>query len=520
MSKLYSVLIVDDESILRNGLKYICDWEKEGFQLIGEASNGREALDIIKREEPNIVITDLIMPEIDGVELIKIIKNDYPNIKVLVLSNVSDFEHVKYTFKYGVNDYLLKTEASAENILPVLKNMINEIGDIDNSKKKKDEMLILESELLNILENRDIENKDIYKIKEYFNFNNFYIMASEFYELEDGYLYLNDIKVKINNIIKEYLEINTYVTLFIKTKLIIVINYDKFKDIKLNYTLKGLAKVLVESFNIKPFILSENVDNILSLSTIYNDVVNVIGKSIYFDTFFIDRNEINKDYKIIKFDYDTFNSYIGRLDFKKSIEIINDYFELIKENVFMDEYDLKKFSQNLIYNALNTLENIETDLMNISRKKIILFKKIDTARSFNEILNIVIDTFSEIEKASINNLNSKSNTYIIKMVKDYVDKNYKEDISVSTIASDLSINYNYLSYCFKNETNENLSSYINKIRIEKAKFYLEDIQIPIANISEMVGFSEHNYFSKIFKKYTSLTPSEYRRMAKINAKKR
>ena len=109
MKELYSVLIVDDESILRNGLKHICDWEEEGFQLIGEAANGKEALEIIKDKEPNIVITDLIMPEIDGVELTKIIKKDYPNTKVLVLSNVSEFEYVKDTFKYGIHDYLLKT---------------------------------------------------------------------------------------------------------------------------------------------------------------------------------------------------------------------------------------------------------------------------------------------------------------------------------------------------------------------------------------------------------------------------
>ncbi|MBD7915758.1 helix-turn-helix transcriptional regulator, partial [Clostridium sp. Sa3CUN1] len=133
---------------------------------------------------------------------------------------------------------------------------------------------------------------------------------------------------------------------------------------------------------------------------------------------------------------------------------------------------------------------------------------------------IVIDTFKYIDDLSQNSLNSKNNTYIIKIVKDYVDKNYRNEISVATISKDLNINYNYLSYCFKNETNENLSSYISKIRVEKAKIYLEDFKIPIADISEMVGFSEHNYFSKIFKKYTSFTPTEYRRLVKINDKKR
>ncbi|MDB1940524.1 AraC family transcriptional regulator [Clostridium tertium] len=221
-----------------------------------------------------------------------------------------------------------------------------------------------------------------------------------------------------------------------------------------------------------------------------------------------------------KFDYDSLNSYIGKLNFTEVINLVKEYFYSLKENVCIDEYDLKKFSQNLIYNALNTIESLDSELINISRKKIILFKQIDIARSFDEIIKIVVETFKYIEELSKNKLDSRNDNFIIKIVKDYVDKNYRDEISVASISKDLNINYNYLSYCFKNETNENLSSYISRIRIEKAKLYLEDLKIPISNISEMVGFSEHNYFSKIFKKYTSVTPSEYRRMAKLNDKKR
>ena len=96
MNSFYKVLIVDDESILRNGLKHLCNWEDEGFKLIGEAANGKEALEIIKDKEPNIVITDLIMPEMDGIELAKIIKRDYPKVKVLVLSNISKNTFIIY----------------------------------------------------------------------------------------------------------------------------------------------------------------------------------------------------------------------------------------------------------------------------------------------------------------------------------------------------------------------------------------------------------------------------------------
>ncbi|MDB1942584.1 response regulator, partial [Clostridium tertium] len=220
MKELYSVLIVDDESILRNGLKHICDWEEEGFQLIGEAANGKEALEIIKDKEPNIVITDLIMPEIDGVELTKIIKKDYPNTKVLVLSNVSEFEYVKDTFKYGIHDYLLKTEASAESIVPILKNMIDEIHYIDNKNKRIDKTEKLENDLTSLILYRRIDDNDLASLEEYFYMNNFYVMMTEMYQLDEEYVDLKEIHCEIKNKFNNVMNENPYIVLLIKNKLI------------------------------------------------------------------------------------------------------------------------------------------------------------------------------------------------------------------------------------------------------------------------------------------------------------
>lgn len=520
MKELYSVLIVDDESILRNGLKHICDWEEEGFQLIGEAANGKEALEIIKDKEPNIVITDLIMPEIDGVELTKIIKKDYPNTKVLVLSNVSEFEYVKDTFKYGIHDYLLKTEASAESIVPILKNMIDEIHYIDNKNKRIDKTEKLENDLTSLILYRRIDDNDLASLKEYFYMNNFYVMMTEMYQLDEEYVDLKEMHYEIKNKFNNVMNENPYIVLLIKNKLIVVINYDKYKNIKLKKDINLIAEDIMKEFNVKTFVISDSIEKISEIYLAYDECIRISKKAIYFNKALIGIKDIKESNVTTKFDYDSLNSYIGKLNFTEVINLVKEYFYSLKENVCIDEYDLKKFSQNLIYNALNTIESLDSELINISRKKIILFKQIDIARSFDEIIKIVVETFKYIEELSKNKLDSRNDNFIIKIVKDYVDKNYRDEISVASISKDLNINYNYLSYCFKNETNENLSSYISRIRIEKAKLYLEDLKIPISNISEMVGFSEHNYFSKIFKKYTSLTPSEYRRMAKLNDKKR
>lgn len=520
MNSFYKVLIVDDESILRNGLKHLCNWEDEGFKLIGEAANGKEALEIIKDKEPNIVITDLIMPEMDGIELAKIIKRDYPKVKVLVLSNISEFEYVKGSFKYGIHDYLLKTEASPESMLPILKSMTKEIDESYLNQNQYNEEKVLEDSIVDLILGKEVDKDSLEKLLEYFSLENYYLVVSEIYQEEENYLSLENVKKEIKSKVTEALGDYIKIVIFIKNKIVIIVNYDKYKQVKVLRDIENATKVLFESYDISPFTLSEGRSIKNNLHYSYEEALNLKNKLIYFDKYLITKNDIKERSIKIKFDYDSFNSFIGRLDFNECINMIKKYLYIIKENTYMEEYALKKFCQNLIYNALSSLENYDSELINISKKKIILFKKIDISRSFDEIMNIVIDTFNYIDNLSQNSLDSKNNSYIIKIVKEYVDKNYKYEISVATISKDLNINYNYLSYCFKNETNENLSSYISRIRVEKAKIYLEDFKIPIADISEMVGFSEHNYFSKIFKKYTSFTPTEYRRMVKINDKKR
>ena len=127
MKEIYKVLIVDDEGILRNGLKHLFSWEEHGFLIVGEASNGEEALSLIKQLQPHIVITDIVMPIMDGVDLVKHISKDYPHIKTIVLSSFSEFKYVREAFKYGTSDYLLKPTLKASDLLFLLQNLCKEL---------------------------------------------------------------------------------------------------------------------------------------------------------------------------------------------------------------------------------------------------------------------------------------------------------------------------------------------------------------------------------------------------------
>jgi len=114
------LLIVDDEILIRQGIKHYINWEQEGFDIVGEAAHGKEALELIEVVKPDIILTDIVMPIMDGEELTRILKEKYPQIGVIVLSSFGDFDYVRSTFQNGVLDYILKPKLNSDSLLTAL----------------------------------------------------------------------------------------------------------------------------------------------------------------------------------------------------------------------------------------------------------------------------------------------------------------------------------------------------------------------------------------------------------------
>lgn len=129
MSTYCRILIVEDEYLTRQGIKGMIHWEQEGFQIVGEASNGEEALARIEELKPQIVLTDVVMPVMDGIALTQAIQERYPEIRVIVLSGYSDFEYVKSIFQHGAVDYILKPTLNQQELLATLCKAAGQIPD-------------------------------------------------------------------------------------------------------------------------------------------------------------------------------------------------------------------------------------------------------------------------------------------------------------------------------------------------------------------------------------------------------
>ena len=132
MSKNYcKVLIVEDEFIMRQGIKHMLEWEKEGFTIVGESTNGQEALDLIEKLKPNIIISDIVMPILNGVDFSKVVQKRYPDLQIIILSSYDNFEYVKDTLLSGAVDYILKPTLNPEQLLVTLKKAVDRIPGLE-----------------------------------------------------------------------------------------------------------------------------------------------------------------------------------------------------------------------------------------------------------------------------------------------------------------------------------------------------------------------------------------------------
>ena len=159
---MYSILIVDDEPIVKIALRSILPWEEHGFSICGTASNGLEALPLIEQHHPDVIITDLKMPEMDGLELIRTLKEKNCPGEILVLSNYEDFDSVRSALLLGAADYLLKIKIQPDTLLACLNKTVEKLKDraprhLETEKKDQEENI---SKLLLEFFQKDVKLSD------------------------------------------------------------------------------------------------------------------------------------------------------------------------------------------------------------------------------------------------------------------------------------------------------------------------------------------------------------------------
>lgn len=501
------VLIIDDEMITRQGIKHMIVWENEGFQIIGEATNGQEGLELIQKQKPDIVLADIMMPVMNGIDFSFILHEKYPEIQLIMLSSYDDFEYVKASLFNGAVDYVLKPTLNPEILLTALNKAVHNIAGMKLNRKA--EVSVdhqLERYLLGYQDALDVS-----AFREKFPYKHYCIMAIDLKLACDNNKGLMERIVGwISRAWREGHEYK-YISIFIEDEILCyVFNYLKKDEHDLKTDIQNMADKVENVTERALFVLSESFLDFTSVKAQYqNAVIPCLKQKFYFsDRNLIMTSEFSAEQEIKRFEYDRFTELLGAKRYDKAMTILKDYTAYLCSCMY-DEYLAKNLVKNLLYNFLMSADDcgISSEML-----KGEYFKKIDAADDADSFMKCCKSIFQEFE--TVYDAIGVNNDRRIQEIKNYIWEHSGEKLDLTEIATVFGFNYHYISSYFNQHISEGFSGYLNKIRIEKACVLLKDKKIPIADISGEVGYSDHGYFCRVFKKHTGKTPSQYRRSLK------
>ncbi|WP_289128719.1 response regulator [Clostridium saudiense] len=522
---MINILIVDDEPFIRQGLKILINWNFYGYNIIGEASNGNEAIKFVEKNKVDLIISDIKMPEMDGLGLAKNIYEKYNRkIKCIMLSGYYEFEYAKKAIKYGVKEYVLKPIEREEliGILISLKEEYEKERKSDNIKARN-EKVIYEGYLNRILCN-NYSDDDINYVNKYIRYKNYlrYINI-EIYSNENSEEIKTCNKSKVYNKLRQWLGEKNYYNIV----------YDIIKEDKIDGIGLIFSSVLAEEFGINEQQYIEKVKEVLNSSNEYTcrlligkkvEALSEIGisyNSLYMikilqgdtsvkDIFYYDDIDSKKS-----IDYNLINTNIAKLI--KSIEDsdvvkIEDYINLFYGAFNNDTNNLKIIKIYIDYLLCNLINIIKESNSSMNEEKALEY--ID-AKLFNNIITsgtaYDLKIFCVEVSAYIKDLRSNSMHNILALIDKEVSENYMQPLTLKYLSEKYYLNTAYLGQLFKKNYNKSFKDYLNDYRIEKASLILKRSNEKIYKIAEDVGYNNTDYFISKFVQIKGVTPLQYRK---------
>lgn len=529
--KRWSLLIVDDEFRIGMLIQKLIKWDTFDLNCIGLANNGEQALEIIKSQKPDIVITDIRMPKINGLDLIRMTKKIYPNTKFVVISGYKEFDYAYKALKYGVEDYLLKP-INEEKINLLINKIIDDLAtskgkEIENLSMRKtidqSKKIIKENLLKTIIENdENLDESEYHPLPkgEYYQGINIKLDYSN-YEMKDD----NQDKRTIEQVIgiSENLLHNVATEVLICEKeylnIFCLLSYPKTHEkdirdsineilIKIKEHLMGFEYYEVtigvgkkkDSFGDIRFSITEAqlaIGNRIQAGTGKLILADLIIPAIK-DRSILSLNEYQKE--II--------SCIDTYSKEKISLIIKQIFKALISMKNIDYSQYYHISDELIDLFFNNIGIQKEDLQKLRYK---LKEGCNHCFTISRLQTLLIDAFTECFDYCISAIEAES-TRPVRQAKKYIDEHYSEKITLEDIAEIVGLNPVYFSVVFKKETGLNYSSYLIDIRIEKAKQMISETNETISSIAENVGYKDYRYFSQLFTKSVGVKPALYRKL--------
>lgn len=524
---MFKVLIVDDEKIVLEAVKFIIDNNFKETVNYETARSGREAIEKVDMLNPDIILMDIRMPGINGIDAIKEIKLIRPNVHFIIVSAYEQFDFAKEAVELKVDDYILKPIIK-KNFVEVLTSTMNKIEYERETKKKELENIEKRESIITFLEEGFIlsiimgenngtklcEYKQILKIEE----SGGYIISVEIAEeMDDRRREPNDNRARFSE--EAYLLISDafkckckcYVGPIILNHIIVVIPVPQVSDSILKSESKMLAKYIYKRVNevdgnthikigIGRYKDFENISASLEESSIalkiFNDLPITHIDDINFNNQILDEYPMESEVKLL--------DKIGIGDINAAMLSFNKIFEWII-NCYRNSFEQGRARiielVVLIYHSAALTGFKEEGHLHY-------LIELSTINDYIKLENWCKDKLVDIV-SSTNLFDKKRNNGIIIRAKEYIYENYKLNITLEDVAKEVNVTPHYLSRLFKEETKENFIDYITSFRMKKAKKMMDTTNLNIKEICYSIGYTDPNYFSRLFKKVEKVTPTDY-----------
>lgn len=505
---MIKVLIVDDEYIMRQGLKYMINWEREGYEIVGEATNGNEALALISELQPHIIICDIVMPLLDGVDFSEAVHRLYPQMQIIILSGYDNFEYVKRTLLNGVVDYILKPALNQEELIKILRKAAERIPGY--KLQPCSDVISYERTIERYLLGHDktLESPELFR---YFSNAYFRIYAVNIKQENEAGRDMSDVLYqKIEREMEGIRDINKVMVTLREELICIIFGYELSQSKVLLQRLEQLNGQLALLCHSVLGVCSRPFSRLEELYAVYQqDIVKNVDKGFYYqDTKLLVIEQKGEDAVAVsmsKFDFFRYNQLLGAKQYHEALHLLEQYHEIALASQ-MDVYGLKNQMKNMIYHFMDFIQIPDEEKEN---NRYEYFRKINQAAYEKEYRNCIQEILDHLLELS--GQNTLQNDERIERMLSYISRNYQEDLKLENLAAEFNFNYSYLSAYFNQQMKEGFSDYLNRLRIEKACRLLKEDRMPISQISSAVGYSEHSYFCRVFKKMTGKTPSVWRR---------
>ena len=509
---MFQVLLVDNESSILGGLQVAIDWAAQDCAICGTATNGVDALQKIADRRPDIVISDIRMPEMDGLTLARRIREDYPATPVILLTGFPDFEYAQRAIQYQVADFVLKP-TTEEQLIQALRNARSRI-DINARAARADHAA---TDSLQLRRNLLLQNllygtapSLLYTMNQMRELS---LDLSNYYVIRCG--------IQPESAADDPLELTRQACRLVQEQLTAYPSYPvPFSD-------RYAYLVLCAPSDFQPITaclqavrqadMNVNYTLTIGISQHQTDPAAMQHAAREADNA---QQFAETDRQFAVFSFENLpvpdRAVFERLD--KLVDLVRTALEnnnragvLQYYPRLFEEIRREKLSMTAVRRVCNFLTTCAQEMLLYSRTDVMLSSTPDALpagislddleQSLYATLMRVLDAVDETG-ADMDNL--------IRGVKNYIDQHYQENLSLELLAEQAHLSSSYLSKLFKKEIGQNLSSYIHHVRIERAKTLLRTSNLKTYEIAEAVGISDPVYFSRLFKKATGCKPKDYR----------